>query len=78
MKKGVCGIYILSDCGIVVYVGASKNVRGRLYKHRGEGVEFTEVLVEECLEEEFPDKEAAAIKKYRPRLNEQNATIWVE
>lgn len=70
-----CGVYYLWDGERVLYVGASVNVTARLYSHFYNGIPFIQAFYDPCTPAELRDKEAAAIKEFRPVLNEQNAYL---
>lgn len=69
----MCGVYYLLDDNLaVIYVGASKNVKQRLSAHRS-NIRFDLYCYDECEESELRERECAAIRKFRPKLNEANA-----
>lgn len=76
-----CGVYYLWDGERVQYVGASRHVERRLSEHQRNGIPFIQAFYDECDPSELDDREAAAIREFRPVLNERNvhncATIQV-
>ncbi len=78
------GVYALLRGGVVVYVGQSKKLLGRIYAHRTnhgrsgmpkwmpaslKGIAFDEVHVLPCAIEELDRLERALIDLYKPRHN---------
>ena len=79
-RKKVCGIYYLVDYreeGVVVlYVGATKDLARRLNQHVGlKNIPFCDVYVDRCEEGELWEKEARAIKEFRPIMNKSLAGV---
>lgn len=68
------GVYYLTDGLDVLYVGSSTNVEARVKKHASR-IDFSQVFVDQYDEHELKDKEAAAIKEFKPPLNEQMANF---
>ena len=70
------GVYYLWDGSDVIYIGSSTNVPSRVSAHRNKGnLDFAGYFCDECEEHELRDREAAAIKEFRPRLNEQQTSF---
>lgn len=78
------GVYALVHRGVVVYVGKSKVMLGRIYSHRVawgrksrkaiglkpiKGILFDSVWVRPCPSAEIDDLEYAMINRYKPRYN---------
>lgn len=70
-----CGVYYLWDGERVLYVGASVNVQRRLGDHARAGVPFIQAFFDECDPTELQDRETAAIREFKPCLNENNARL---
>lgn len=70
-----CGIYYLWDGERVVYVGQSKDVEKRLSQHAHRGTPFIQAFFDPCAPSELLDREAIAIREFRPVLNEQNSRL---
>lgn len=69
-KAVVCGIYVLIDSGVVMYVGQSVSVYARLAQHmRGAPFDFTDFFVIECEQKQLRELEAKYIHEYQPRWN---------
>ena len=66
----ICGVYYLWDGAQVIYIGSSRNVPRRISKHRSSRLDFAGYFVDECKPEQLLDMEAAAIKEFKPILNE--------
>lgn len=69
-------VYYLCDGDTVLYVGATIHLRRRVSRHRQNGIQFNRVLYDPCPVEDCDRNELTAIRRYRPKLNEHNATIW--
>lgn len=67
----MCGVYYLTDGLDVIYVGASRNVEGRLWSHFIRGIDFSQVFVDECAPADLDRLEGEAITKYDPPANRQ-------
>lgn len=80
------GVYALVHRGVVVYVGKSKVMLGRLYAHRTawgskskkrvgykpiSGILFDEVWIKPCATDEIDSLEYEMINRYKPRYNAQ-------
>ncbi len=78
------GVYALVHRGVVVYIGKSKVMLGRVYTHRSawgrksqkavglkpiKGILFDAVWVRPCSSAEIDDLEYAMINLYKPRYN---------
>jgi len=63
------GVYYLWDGAQVLYIGASINVERRLRQHR-RNIDFSGYFVDKCEESELRDREATAIREFKPKLNE--------
>jgi excinuclease UvrABC nuclease subunit len=70
-----CGVYYLWDGECVLYVGASRDVERRLSQHAHNDVPFIQAFYDECAERELLDREAAAIREFRPKLNVLNTCV---
>jgi len=84
------GVYMLLHRGVVVYVGKSKVMLGRIYSHRvawgrksrksitgnipARGILFDQILVQPCHGECINQLEAELIKLHSPRYNTQLKT----
>jgi len=62
------GVYYLWDGARVIYVGSSVNVEKRIRAHR-RNIDFAGYFCDPCEPSELPNKEAEAIKEFRPLLN---------
>ena len=81
------GVYMLLHRGVVVYVGKSKVMLGRIYSHRvawgrksrqpitgnipPRGILFDQILVQPCHDHKISALEASLIALHRPRYNTQ-------
>jgi hypothetical protein len=65
------GVYYLWDGSEVLYIGSSINVERRVAKHAYSGLDFAGYFCDPCRKRELRDREAAAIREFRPLLNEQ-------
>lgn len=79
------GVYILIHRGVVIYIGKSKTMLGRVYTHKSmwgakrrgkvpewmttRGIMFDEVHVRPCREDQLDQLESAMIDLYKPRYN---------
>lgn len=78
------GIYALVHRGVVVYIGKSKVMLGRVYTHRSawgrksrkaigltpiKGILFDAVWVQPCASDRIDELEYAMINLYKPRYN---------
>jgi predicted GIY-YIG superfamily endonuclease len=74
MRKS--GIYYLVDydeeCRVkVMYVGRTLDLARRIREHQWrQEIAFSDVFFDECKEEELFEREAEAIKEFKPILNE--------
>lgn len=69
-KAFQCGIYFLINHGVVVYVGQSKNIYGRLGCHVGQQkMPFTHFAVVECAKGQLNRLEAKFIHEMQPEWN---------
>lgn len=64
-------VYCLWDGETALYVGSTVRPVRLLYQHRKNGINYTHHTAEECTELDRYEKEAAAIKLFRPKLNYQ-------
>lgn len=68
------GVYYLWDGDTVLYIGSARNVRKRIAQWRAERLDFAGYFVDEYPPDtsivELRAREAAAIKAFKPKLNE--------
>ena len=85
------GVYMLLHCGVVVYVGKSKVMLGRIYSHRvawgrksrkpitsnipPRGILFDQILIQPCPSDRIDSLEASLISLHKPRYNTQLKTM---
>jgi hypothetical protein len=69
------GVYYLWDGSEVLYIGASVNVERRIAQHASSGLDFAGYFCDQCAADELQDRESAAIREFRPALNERMTTI---
>lgn len=63
-------LYHLVKCGVVVYVGQSKGILGRLNMHKAEKTkDFDSVSLLECMVDDLGVTELLHIIKFRPKYN---------
>lgn len=73
-----CGVYYLWDGTQVLYIGCSKNIEGRISAHRRR-FDFAGYFIDKCEEGQLLDKEAQAIREFRPKYNIANTfCAWGE
>jgi excinuclease UvrABC nuclease subunit len=77
------GVYILVHRGVIVYIGKSKSMLGRIYAHRSmwgtkakrrvdylpKGILFDDVFIRPCPVDLLDELEFEMINIYKPRLN---------
>jgi hypothetical protein len=69
-KAYVCGVYVLMEDGVVMYVGQSTNVYQRIAQHMNMApFSFTDFVVIECDKEQLLHDEAKYIHEYQPKWN---------
>ena len=79
-----CGVYALVHRGVIVYIGQSKVMLGRIGNHRAQwgrkrgvassaprGILFDQVFVRPCTPEQLNALESSMIAKYQPKYNVQ-------
>ena len=79
-----CGVYALVHRGVIVYIGQSKVMLGRISNHRAQwgrkrgvassaprGILFDQVFVRPCTPEQLNALESSMIAKYQPKYNVQ-------
>lgn len=87
------GVYILIAKGVVIYIGKSKSMLGRVYTHRNlwqakrrkqvpswlptPGIHFDEVHIRPCRMEDLDRLEAEMIALYKPRYNKRLKPVGV-
>jgi hypothetical protein len=79
-----CGVYALAKNGVVIYVGQSKKMLGRVSAHRSNwgrkstpawmpascrGMLFDQIFIRPCRVEDLDALEAQMINLYKPRYN---------
>lgn len=69
MNARQCWVYCLWDGESALYVGSTVRPVRRLAAHRQNGIKYTHHTAEECTELDRYEREAAAIKRFRPKLN---------
>lgn len=69
-----CGVYYLWDGERVVYVGASMNAEKRIRAHAYKGMPFIQAFFDPCDPADLRDRECAAIREFKPCLNEANTS----
>jgi excinuclease UvrABC nuclease subunit len=81
------GVYMLVHRGVVVYVGKSKVMLGRIYTHRAawgrkarkpitgnipaRGILFDQILIQPCASDRIDALEVSLIAQHKPRYNTQ-------
>lgn len=77
LMRPICGVYMLLERDIVVYVGKSQNVPKRIRDHcnrmaNSEAFRFDQVMVKTCTRFELDRLEFQYLKHYKPIHNKQN------
>ena len=55
----------------MLYIGASRNVEERVEAHRRNGLDFAGYFADQCKPGQLDALECAAIREFKPRLNER-------
>ena len=66
----ICGVYLLTSGGVVIYVGQSQNIYSRIAQHMSDApFVFDAFFVEECGADERLSLEAQRIFEHNPQYN---------